>query len=64
MIFFPLPLSLMEPLCGFDRSDAYPALCFFFSVTPMLVAELPMGPDQAWNGSFEKIYEVEPKETS
>ena len=62
MIFFPLTLSLRAPLYGFDKSSA-PAVCFFRFVTLML-AVLPMGPDQASNGSFEKVYEVEPKETS
>ena len=63
MIFFPLTLSLRAPLYDFDKSNASPVVCFFCFVTLML-AVLPMGPDQAWNGSFEKVYEVEPKETS
>jgi len=52
MIFFPLILSLRESFCGFDKSNASPAVCFFRFGTPMSAA-LPMGPDQAWNGSFE-----------
>lgn len=63
MIFFPLDLSLGAPFCGFDKSSASPEVCFFRFGTPISAA-LPIGPDQAWNGSFEQVYEVVVKETS
>lgn len=66
MIFFPLLLSLRVPLYGFDKSNASFAVfaVFFLRFVKPLPVVLPMGPDQAWNGSFEKVYDIESKETS